>query len=199
MKLDLKKERKALYTAKATPCVVQVPKQIIISIEGKGNPNTSQEFKDAVAALYPVAYKIKFSLKAEGKDFSVMPLEGLWWMENMNEFSVENKDNWLWKIFLVQPDFVTEKHFSDALEITIKNKNLPLIDKMKYEILEEGSAAQVMYIGSYSNEGPTINAIHEFIKNSGHKLDKKHHEIYLSDMRKVAPDKLKTIIRQPFK
>jgi len=203
MKLDLKKELGNLYKSSAKEItVVKVPKQKIISIEGKGNPSTSAEFKNAVEALFPVAYALKFAYKKQGKDYAVMPLEGLWWTLDMKDFSIENKDIWLWKVFIVQPDFVTKQAFDVAIEQVAKKKEIASLPKLKFETLDEGNAAQILYIGPFANEGPTIKRLHDFIKERGHSFDglkQKHHEIYLSDMRKTAPEKLKTIIRQPVK
>lgn len=202
-KVDYKKELKQFYAAKVgKPVVVQVPKMNFIMVDGKGDPNTSQEYADAIQALYPVAYTIKFTSKIKyGKDFGVMPLEGLWWTENMADFSVENKDNWLWTAMIMQPDVVTEDMYNHAVQ-QVRNKKAPKsLDKLRFASYEEGQAAQVMYVGPYSSEGPTIQGLHEFIKEQGGTLDdnnKHHHEIYLGDPRRTAPEKLKTIIRQPY-
>ena len=185
------------------PVVVDVPLLKIISIEGKGNPNTSLEFKNAVEALFPVAFKIKFASKKElGKDYTVMPLEGLWWTEDMNEFSIENKDNWLWKVFIVQPDFITEDMFESSIEEVKKKKDLLSISKLRFETFSEGLSVQVLHVGSYDDEPKTVKMLHDFIAERGYSFDglvQKHHEIYLSDMRKTASEKLKTILRQPVK
>ncbi|OIP75804.1 MAG: hypothetical protein AUK06_01180 [Parcubacteria group bacterium CG2_30_36_18] len=203
MKLDLKKELKELYKVSGKEvAIVKVPQQKIISIIGKGNPNTSIDFKNAVEALFPVAYKIKFTYKKSGKDYAVMPLEGLWWAENMNDFSISNKDNWQWKIFIVQPDFVSKETFDSIIDDINKEKNLLALGKVKFETLSEGISAQILHLGSFANEGPTINKLHDFIKEKGYSFDglvQKHHEIYLSDIRKTPPQKLKTILRQPVK
>ncbi len=201
MKLDLKKEFKTLYKASKELSIVKVPKQKVMAIEGRGNPNTSVEFKNAVEALFPVAYTLKFSYKKKGRDYAVMPLEGFWWTKNMKDFSIDNKDIWLWKLFIVQPDFVTDKAFSDAVEQVQKKSNPSALGKLIFETLHEGTAAQILYIGPFSDEGPTIKKLHDFIKEKGYTFDglkQKHHEIYLSDRRKTAPEKLKTIIRQSF-
>ncbi len=203
-KLDLKKKFKYLYKASdKTPAIVKVPKQKVISIEGKGNPNTSLEFKNAVEALFPVAFKIKFTSKKElNKDYTVMPLEGLWWTKNMKDFSIENKDIWLWEVFIVQPDFITEDMFKSSIEEVNKKKDLPSIGKLRFKTLDENISAQILHVGSYNDESETIKKLHDFISEKGHSFNgliQKHHEIYLSDMRKTAPEKLKTILRQPIK
>jgi hypothetical protein len=173
-----------------------------IMIDGKGDPNTSQEYIDTIEALYPVAYTIKFTCKKLlGKDFGVMPLEGLWWTEDMKDFTVGNKKNWLWTAMIMQPDVVTEEIFNQAIEQVREKKSPKSLDKLRFASYEEGRSAQVMYVGPYSGEGPTILDLHKFIVDQGGKLeecDKHHHEIYLGDPRRTDPSKLKTIIRQPY-
>ncbi|MDO8335771.1 MAG: GyrI-like domain-containing protein [Candidatus Saccharibacteria bacterium] len=202
-KTDYKKELKEFYAAKVgKSVVVQVPKMNYIMIDGKGDPNTSQEYADAIEALYPVAYTIKFTSKnLHSKDFGVMPLEGLWWTENMADFSTDDKSNWLWTAMIMQPDVVTKELFDQAVEQVRQKKSPKALDKLRFEAYEEGRAAQVMYVGPYSDEGPTIQSLHQFIHEQGGKLqgtNKHHHEIYLGNPRRTAPEKLKTIIRQPF-
>ncbi|HMS23927.1 MAG TPA: GyrI-like domain-containing protein [Candidatus Saccharibacteria bacterium] len=202
-KVDYKKHFKDFYHTKiGKPVVVQVPKMNFIMIDGKGDPNTSQEYIDAIQALYPVAYTIKFTCKNKyGKDFGVMPLEGLWWSDNMEDFITGNKKNWQWTAMIMQPEAVTEDIFNEAVIQVKEKKNLRSIDKIRYTSYDEGRSAQVMYMGPYSDEGPTILELHKFIKEQGGELDennKHHHEIYLGDPRRTDPSKLKTIIRQPF-
>lgn len=203
IKLDYKKELKTFYSAKlGKPDVVEVPKMNFIMIHGHGDPNTSQYYADAIQTLYPVAYNIKFiSKKKYGNDFAVMPLEGLWWTKDMADFNVNEKSNWLWTAMIMQPEVVTKDLFNEAIQ-QVKSKKTPkLIDKLKFESYDEGRAAQVMFVGRYADEGSTIQKLHEFIKELGGDLtrtNKHHHEIYLSDPRRVEPSKLKTIIRQPF-
>lgn len=200
-KIDFKKELKEFYAPSAKDVsVVNVPKLNYLSIDGKGDPNTSKEFQEAIEALYSVAYKIKFSVKKRlGKDYTVMPLEGLWWAEDMSNFSTGDKSSWLWKTLIMQPDFITPAIFQTAVDEVKIKKNLPGLNKIRLEALEEGPSAQILYIGPFANEGPTIARIHDLIKGQGGSLTQKHHEIYLSDMRRTAPEKLKTIIRQPFR
>ena len=200
-KIDFKKELKELYAPSAKEIsVVKVPKLNFLSLDGKGDPNTSQEYKEAVETLFSVAFKMKFTAKKElGKDYAVMPLEGLWWAKNMSEFSLDDKSSWLWKALIMQPDFITQQIYQKAIDEVKAKKNLPGLDKIKFETLEEGLSAHTLYIGPFSDEKPTIDKIHDFIKGQGGSLTQKHHEIYLSDPRKTAPEKLKIIIRQPFK
>jgi hypothetical protein len=202
-KTDYKKELKQFYAAKVgKPAVVQVPKMNFIMIDGKGDPNTSQEYIDAIQTLYPVAYTIKFTSKlGYGEDFGVMPLEGLWWTENMADFSSKDKSNWLWTAMIMQPEVVTEDIYNQAVKQVKEKKSPKSLDKLRFASYDEGRAAQVMYFGPYADEGPTIQDLHKFIKEKGGKLDesnKHHHEIYLSDPRRTDPTKLKTIIRQPY-
>ncbi|HSX52954.1 MAG TPA: GyrI-like domain-containing protein [Patescibacteria group bacterium] len=202
-KVDYKKELKQFYTAKVgKPIVLRVPEMNFIMIDGKGDPNTSQDYIDAIQTLYPVAYTIKFISKIKyGKDFGVMPLEGLWWTKNMADFSAENKSNWLWTAMIMQPDVVTEDLYNQAVLQVAEKKNPKSLDKLRFASYDEGRAAQVMYVGPYADEGPSIQELHKFIEEQGGKLDdsnKHHHDIYLSDSRRVDPSKLKTIIRQPF-
>ncbi len=202
-KVDYKKELKQFYAAKVgKPVVVQVPKMNFIMIDGKGDPNTSQQYIDAIQTLYPVAYTIKFTSKNKyGKDFGVMPLEGLWWTENMADFSTDDKSNWLWTAMIMQPNDVSEELYKQAVE-QVRLKQAPkAIDKIRFESYDEGRAAQVLHVGPYADEGPTIQHLHQFIREQGGVLEesnKHHHEIYLGDPRRTAPEKLKTIIRQPF-
>jgi|SRR5579859_695792 len=202
-KTDYKQELKHLYSAKAGKIViVQVPTMNFIMVDGKGDPNTGKEYSDAIQCLYPVAYAIKFINKIKyGKDFGVMPLEGLWWTKNMENFSASNKNDWLWTAMIMQPDIITEDIYKQAVQQVREKKHSPSLDKLRFAPYDEGRAAQILYIGPYAGEEPTIQQLHAFIKEQGGQLtarSKHHHEIYLSDPRRTAPEKLKTIIRQPF-
>ncbi|MDL2341958.1 MAG: GyrI-like domain-containing protein [Patescibacteria group bacterium] len=202
-KVDYKQQFKHLYSGRVDrPVVVQVPKMNFISINGRGDPNTSQAYHDAIQTLYPVAYAIKFTSKLSyGHDFSVMPLEGLWWTEDMADFDPQDKSNWLWTAMIMQPDVVTEELFNQAVQ-KVAEKHAPAsLAKLRFTAYDEGRAAQVLYVGPYAAEGPTIQNLHSFIKQQGGRLDettKHHHEIYLGDPRRSDPAKLKSIIRQPF-
>ena len=201
-KIDFKKELKHLYKPSAKKVeIVDVRQMNFLMIDGKGDPNTSQEFQDAVEALYSLSYTLKFMIKKGGLkvDFGVMPLEGLWWTDDMSQFSTENKDNWKWTLMIMQPEYVTAELFNEAVEQVKKKKNPPALSKVRFEVFSEGKAAQIIHIGPFSEEGPTIKKVHSFIQENGCKLSGKHHEIYLSDIRKAAPEKWKTIIRQPMK
>jgi hypothetical protein len=199
-KIDYKKELKHLYQPSVKEvAVVDVPTMNFLMIDGQGDPNTSQAFQDAVGALYSLAYSLKFIIKkgVVGIDYGVMPLEGLWWVDDMTQFSMEKKDEWKWTLMIMQPELVTRELFAEAVEEVRKKKNPEALSNIIFEAFSEGKAAQIMHIGPFSEEGPTIEQVHTFIKENGYALAGKHHEIYLSDMRKTAPEKLKTIIRQP--
>ena len=175
---------------------IDVHEMTFLMIDGKGNPNASEECKQAVEAL---SYTIKFMIKKGEQqiDYGVMPLEGLWWVDNMKEFSQDKKDDWKWISMIMQPKHVTSKIYEEAVVQVKKKKDLPALSKIRYEKFAEGKSAQIMHIGSFSEEGPTIEKLHNFISGNGYKLRDKHHEIYLSDIRRAAPEKWKTIIRQP--
>jgi hypothetical protein len=200
-KVDLKKDLKHLYrpSAKAV-AVVDVPRMNFLMIDGQGNPNTSGLYAAAVEALYAVAYALKFAVKkgASGLDFAVMPLEGLWWADDMRQLSVENKDAWLWTMMIMQPEFVTVELFAGSLREVEKKKGLPALSKLRFEPYDEGQAVQIMHLGAYADEGPTVARLHAFVREQGWRLSGKHHEIYLKDPRKSAPGKLETVVRQPF-
>ncbi len=135
--------------------------------------------------------------KEKSIDYAVMPLEGLWWADDMTRFSVENKNEWKWTSMTMQPEYVTEEIVIEALDQTRKKKRLPALSKTRFEAFSEGPSAQIMHVGPFSAEGPTIEKIHHFIKKQGYKLSGKHHEIYLSDFRRSVPEKMKTVLRQP--
>jgi hypothetical protein len=172
-------------------------------VDGAGNPNTSPDYAEAVQALYSMAYTLKFKVKKEmGIDYPVMALEGLWWGVDMNSFSAEKKDDWLWTMMISTPDFITPALVETARAEAAKKKSLPALPRLRLEAFTEGLSAQLMHIGPYSAEAENIQKLHEFIHAHGYRFDgdasqQKHHEIYLSDPRKTAPEKMKTIIRQP--
>jgi len=201
-KIDLKKQYRELYSASPEKvALVNVPEQKILSIDGKGDPNTSPAFQQGVEALFPVAFKTKFLSKKElGLDYVVMPLEGLWWADEMTDFTTSDRDNWQWKIFIVQPDFITSRMIEAARAEVKQKKNPPALEKFSFETLHEGTSVQILHIGPYAEEGPTIDRLHAFARENNFSFDgriQKHHEIYLSDMRRTAPEKLRTILRQP--
>ena len=199
-KVDLKKELKHLYQPSTKEVVrVNVPAMKYLMVDGEEDPNTSQAFKAAVEVLFPLSYTLKFMVKKgpSAIDYGVMPLEGLWWADVMSKFTVEDKSNWHWTLMIMQPDFVTGKMVDTAIAEVKKKRNPSALPKVRFETLSEGVCAQIMHIGPFSEEGPTVEKVHQFIAGCGCKRTKKHHEIYLSDIRKADPKKWKTVIRQP--
>lgn len=199
---DWKKEFKDLYFPKSEVTEVKVPKMNFLMIDGKGNPNDNPEFQSAVEALFSLSYTIRFNIKnGGGTVYSVFPLEGLWWAPDMNVFMNpdDDKSSWLWTLMIAQPDFVTSEKVEECREIALKKKDLPRLSEVRFEAYEEGEAVQLMHIGPYSAEGPNIQKLHKYIEDHGWKLEGKHHEIYISDARKADPEKMKTVVRQPFK
>jgi hypothetical protein len=199
-KLDWKKELGHLY-APSTMEVTQVvvPAMNYLMLDGKGDPNTAQEYADAIEALFSVAYTLKFTVKksALAIDYGVMPLEGLWWAEDMSTFTTGDKSNWLWTAMIAQPPFISRVMVEAAITEVKRKKNPASLSKLRFEEFSEGQCAQIMHIGPFSEEGPNIEKVHHFIETGGHARRGKHHEIYLSDIRRAAPAKWKTIIRQP--
>ena len=196
-KIDLKRQLKQLYQPSAKVVdEVDVPAFNFLMIDGAGNPNTSSDYKDAVEALFSAAYTIKFALKkAMRLDYAVMPLEGLWWADDIATFERDEKQHWQWTMMIMQPSQVCERDVESAID-NLQKKSLVSLSKLRFESFHEGLCAQILHIGPFANEGPTIERLHSFIGERS-ALRGKHHEIYLSDIRKAAPEKWKTIIRQP--
>ncbi len=200
-KIDFKKELKHLYNPSKKECaVVDVPTMQFLMVDGEGDPNTAESYSEAIEVLYAVAYTLKFMIKKglQAIDYGVMPLEGLWWVEDMSLFSIEDKSAWQWTAMIMQPEFVTGDLFEEARQQVEEKKGLPGLDRLRLMEYDEGRAAQIMHIGPYADEAPTIRGLHAFIGEQGGSLEGKHHEIYLGDPRRTAPEKLKTVIRQPF-
>jgi hypothetical protein len=197
-KIDLKGELKTLYRPSAKVVVeVDVPAFNFLMVDGNGNPNISEKYKEAVEALYSVSYTIKFALKREkALDYVVMPLEGLWWADDLTSFNRDEKDNWKWTMMIMQPPEASKQMVQSAITSVQDKKRLLGLKGIRFEQFKEGRCAQIMHIGPFSAEGPTIQRVHDYI-SSHSALRGKHHEIYLSDIRKAAPEKWKTIIRQP--
>ncbi len=198
-KVDLKMELRQLYRASAKEVAqVNVPPLRFLMIDGKGDPNTSPAYAEAVAALFSVSYTAKFSVKkgAQKTDYAVMPLEGLWWADDWSVFTAGDKANWNWTMMILQPSFVPDKTIGDAIAEVRTKKSLPALPKLRLEEFSEGRCAQILHIGPYSAEGPTIVKLHEYIYAHS-SLTGKHHEIYLTDIRRADPMKWKTILRQP--
>ncbi|WP_416840462.1 GyrI-like domain-containing protein [Haloferax sp. DFSO52] len=197
--VDYKRELKHLYRqSDKDVSLVEVPPLSYLMLDGAGNPNTSPTFSAAVETLYPLSYAIRAIVKDEQDlKYVVMPLEGLWWTDEMDDFDVANKDDWQWTLLIMQPDVVTDEIVERARETVSEKKDLPSLSAVRFETLDEGLSAQTLHVGPFSEEGPTVERVHEFIEQSGYDRRGKHHEIYLSDMRRADPENLKTIIRQP--
>lgn len=194
--------RDDLYRASArTPELVRVPERAFIMVDGHGDPNTSPDYKAAIEALYGLAYTIKFALKSElGLSYRVGALEGLWWADEMTDLTAERKANYRWTMMIVQPDVLTPDRFARALEELGRRKAPVALGSTRLERFAEGLCAQVLHVGPYSAEGPTIARLHAYIRELGGRFDghrQKHHEIYLGDPRRTVPEKWRTIIRQP--
>jgi len=197
-KLDFMKEYKQYYSAKNSPAVVEFGKILYLTIQGKGEP-AGVEFTKAVESLYPLAYGIKKICKNNGQDFGVPKLEGLWWVESGKHALETPRSEWFWKLLIRMPNFTTPKIFKTAQEEVFKKNGFDLINEIKFETINENKCVQIMHIGPYSTEPETIAKMKDFMKENSYIENGLHHEIYLSDPRKTAPEKMKTILKQPIK
>ena len=208
MAFDYKKEYKEFYMPKKKPAIVEIPPMNYIAVRGKGNPNDEgSEYKESIGLLYAIAFTIKMSKKGERQiegyfDYVVPPLEGFWWQDGVNGIDYARKEDFQWISVIRLPDFVTEDDFRWAVDEAAKKKKQDF-SKAEFLTVEEGLCVQCMHIGSYDDEPVTVAMMHEFMEQQGYELDitdkRLHHEIYLSDARKVAPEKLKTVIRHPIR
>lgn len=197
-KLDLKRKHKNLYAPPSKePTIVDVPEFTFLMLDGKGEPG-SPAFVSALQALYTASYKAKFACKKAGKDYLVPPLEGLWWADDMTAFLRGNRKKWQWTLMIRQPEVVPDRVLKDAVAAA-RDKVGAAAEDLRVEAFREGLSAQITHVGPFSAEGPTINALHEHIAKQGGKLRGKHHEIYVKDFRRTAPERLKTVLRQSFK
>lgn len=208
MAFDFKKEYKEFYMPPNKPTIVEVPKMNYIAVRGKGDPNVEEgEYKQSIGMLYGIAFTIKMSWKGSHKingyfEYVVPPLEGFWWQEGVEGIDYAHKENFNWISVIRLPDFVTKEDFDWAVaEATAKKK--ADFSKVEFLTYDEGLCVQCMHIGSYDDEPATVALMHEYMEEQGYALDitdeRLHHEIYLSDARKVAPEKLKTVIRHPIR
>lgn len=198
-KIDYKKELKEFYRAPAKKVLeVNVPTMNFLMVDGSGAPSSAMH-QEAIEALYAVSYTLKFMIKKGdiGIDYGVLPLEGLWWADDLSDFVKGNKSKWIWTMMIMQPELVTKKMVQVAIAQVKEKKNPPAIDKIQFVPFAEGKSAQTLHVGPFSEEGPTVERVHAFIHESGNKITGKHHEIYLTDIRRAAPENWKTIIRQP--
>jgi len=208
MPFDFKKEYKEFYMPKGKPEIVTVPAMNYIAVRGKGDPNVEDgEYKKSIELLYGIAYTIKMSKKGDHKiegyfDYVVPPLEGFWWQDDVDGIDYSHKENFQWISVIRVPDFVTKADFDWAIEEATRKKKMDF-SKVEFLEIEEGLCVQCLHSGSYDDELATIAAMDKFIADNGYENDisdtRRHHEIYLSDARKVAPEKLKTVIRHPIK
>lgn len=208
MTFDFKKEYKELYKPKDKPSIINVEKANFIAVRGVGDPNAeNSEYKQSISLLYPIAYAIKMSKKGDYKidgyfDFVVPPLEGFWWQEGIKGVDYANKDSFNFISLIRMPDFVTKEVFEWAIEETTRKKKEDF-SKVEFFTYDEGLCVQCMHIGPYNDEPITVEAMHEYMIEQGYELDitdeRFHHEVYISDVRKTSPEKLKTVLRHPIK
>ncbi len=199
-KIDFKNSLSSYRAPRGSFEIIDLPEMQYLMVDGHGDPNSSQEYTDALSSLYPVAYKLKFASKRElGRDYVVPPLEGLWWAEDMDAFTdARDKSQWDWTMMLMVPEWIGQAMFASAVELAGAKATPPKLDEVRFEPLSEGICVQTLHVGSFEDEAPVLDAMHhEFIPDNGLQWTGKHHEIYLSDFRRVAPEKLRTILRQP--
>ncbi|RMB61917.1 GyrI-like domain-containing protein [Tessaracoccus antarcticus] len=196
---DIKKDHPSLYAPKPVDWhVVEVPELQFLQVDGHGDPNTSPAYTEAVEALYPLSYGIRALAKRDlGRVHTVGPLEGLWSAEDPHDFAARNKSAWDWTMMISQPDWITSEMVDEATSVTGK-KALPGLHRVRFAPYAEGRSVQVLHVGSYDDEAPTLRRLHEeYLPAHGLTFNGRHHEIYLSDPRRIAPDKLRTVLRQP--
>lgn len=200
MKVDFKRSLDSYRARHREFRLVETPSLQYLMVDGHGDPNTSTEYADAVRALYPLAYAIKFASKREaGRDYVVPPLEALWWASDMSVFTAgRDKSQWDWTAMIMTPDWITSEMYTGALSRTAAKDPPASLDKVRLERLDEGRCVQTLHVGPYDDETEVLRQLHdEFIPKAGLVMTGRHHEIYLSDPRRVAPAKLRTILRQP--
>ena len=208
MAFDFKKEYKEFYMPKSKPSLVDVPAMNYIAVRGKGDPNMEDgEYKKAIGMLYAIAFTIKMSKKGDHRiegyfDYVVPPLEGFWWQDGVTGVDYSHKETFNWISVIRLPDFVTRADFDWAIAEATEKKKADF-SKVEFFTYEEGVCVQCLHVGSYDDEPVTVAKMHKYMEDLGYVLDindeRLHHEIYLSDARKVVPDKLKTVIRHPVK
>ena len=199
-KTQNKKEFKPLYNPSSRDfAIVVVPPMQFLMVDGHGDPNSEPTYQEALEAIYAVSYALKFVSKKElDRDYVVPPLEGLWWAEDMDSFALlQDKSRWDWTMMIMQPEWISAQMAQDAARHAAK-KELPALSKLRLETYDEGLSAQILHVGSYDDEAPTLARLHgTWLPENGYVPNGKHHEIYLSDPRRTAPEKLKTVLRQP--
>ncbi|NTU89422.1 MAG: hypothetical protein HGA54_05890 [Actinobacteria bacterium] len=204
--IDFKKD--PTYKAKTKPELITIPNMLFVMIDGKGAPEGSQganiEFQEAMEALYAIVYSIKFWGKKhpipEGyAKFTMPPVEGLWWMDDGMDFDLAKPDRWRWTLMHRLPEFVSQDFFSEVVDDCVTSKKRDIYTKTRLEHFDEGDCVQILHIGPYSAEGPTIETMHAFIAENGFEATGRHHELYFGDPRRTAPEKLRTLLRHPIK
>ncbi len=199
-KIDFKRTLDCYRARRGSFRLVEVPPLQYLMIDGHGDPNTAQEYTDAIETLYPVAYALKFASRNDlDRDYVVMPLEGLWWATDMNSFTTRrDKSIWHWTSMIMVPEWIDREMFDTAVAAVTAKKPPRSVDKVRLETLREGRCVQTLHVGSYDDEADVLHDMHgRFVPDNGLRLTGKHHEIYLSDARRVEPSKLRTILRQP--
>lgn len=199
-KVDLKRQLACYSPPRGRFEVVTVPPLQYLMIDGQGDPNTAPAYTDALASLYPLAYALKYFSKRElGRDYGVMPLEGLWWADVMADFTTRrDKTKWRWTLLNLLPDWITSEQVEAARRTVAAKGTAQALDAVRLESFDEGLCVQTLHVGSYDDEGPVLERLHhEFAPANGLRLTGTHHEIYLSDARRTAPPRLRTILRQP--
>jgi hypothetical protein len=198
-KIDFKREFADLYLPGREPRFVEIPEMGFLMIDGEGDPNSAASYREAIETLFAVAYTAKFMVKRgpSATEFAVMPLESLWWAPDGSVFGIDDASEWRWTAMIMQPEPVTAEIVQEAGRAAGAKRSLPALERLRYERFAEGRAAQLMYLGAYKDEGPTIRALHAFIAQAGYSAAGRHHEIYLGDPRRTAPERLRTVLRQP--
>lgn len=200
MKTDFKKTLDSYSARRNVFRVLTVPPTKYLMIDGNGDPNTAPEYADAVSTLFPVAYRLKFTSKNDlERDYVVPPLEALWWAPDMAAFTTRrDKSNWLWTVMIMVPDWIDHTMFEHAVRVDASENRSDRRDGMRLDTLDEGLCVQTLHIGSYDDEAAVLDEMHHrYIPQAGLTMTGRHHEIYLSDPRRVEPAKLRTILRQP--
>jgi len=201
-KIDFRREFKDLYAPSSKDfSIVDVPSMRFLMVDGQGDPNSAESYREAVEAVYAVSYVLKFASKKElDKDYVVAPLEGLWSAPDPSAFELRAKDEWQWTVLIMQPSWISAEMVDFAFGAAEAKKDLPALSLLRLEDFAEGQSAQILHIGSYDDEAPTLRRLHtEFMPAHGLTFNGRHHEIYLSDPRKTEAANLKTILRQPVK
>ena len=199
-KIDVKKSMPSYRARRGSFEVVEVPPLQYLMLDGHGDPNSSPDFASAIATLYPLAYSLKFFSRNElGRDYVVPPLEGLWWAEDMSTFtSARDKTQWDFTLMLLGPDWLNRPHLDHAIAVATGRRPLPRLDDVRFDILREGTCMQTLHVGPFDDEAAVLDHMHSAaIPAAGFEMTGRHHEIYLSDLRRSAPEKLRTILRQP--